>query len=318
MTEAPIKLSSGWPAFAVALVAPFLIVGMFILGVRTAEDQGNLTGPVLFVGAVVGALGYILFLLGFAVVNPNEALVIQLFGTYKGSLKEVGFWWGNPFYTKTRVSQRVHTFETGTNVVEEKKDAAGNVTKAASSHRQPAKVNDKDGTPIEIAAVVVWQVVNTAEAVFAVDNFSDFVHVQSEAALRNLASQYPYDSHDDQVHSLRSHTAEVAEKLTEEIQERVQRAGVKIVESRISYLAYASEIAAAMLQRQQAAAIIAARQKIVEGAVGMVEMALDMLKAKEIIDLDGERKAAMVSNLLVVLCGDRNPQPVLNTGTIYQ
>jgi regulator of protease activity HflC (stomatin/prohibitin superfamily) len=256
-------------------------------------------------------------LFGFIIVNPNEARVIQLFGEYVGTVKDTGFYFGNPFYTKTKVSLRVHTFETGQSTSPERKDAAGNVVVSSSRGRQPSKVNDRDGTPIEIAAVVVWQVVNTADAVFQVDKYEEFVQIQAEAALRNLASQYPYDSHEDTVHSLRGHTAEVAERLKAELEERLKQAGVHVIEARISYLAYAPEIAAAMLQRQQAAAVIAARQKIVEGAVGMVEHALEMLSEKKVLELDEERKAAMVSNLLVVLCSHNNPQPVLNTGTLH-
>src|SRR6185436_12652359 len=242
------------------------------------------------------ALVLALFLLGgLFVVNPNEGRVLQLFGDYAGTARTAGLRWANPFYTKQRVSLRVRNFESSR-----------------------LKVNDTDGNPIEIAAVVVWQVVDTAEAVFEVDDYNNYVKVQSEAALRNLATSYTYDTHDDSQMSLRSHTAEVAEHLKKEIQDRLARAGVEVIESRISHLAYAPEIAASMLQRQQAGAIIAARQRIVEGAVGMVEMALDLLSKKNVVTLDEERKAAMVSNLLVVLCGERNTQPVINTGTIYQ
>jgi len=232
---------------------------------------------------------------GFLVVNPNEAKVLQLFGSYVGTTKKPGLQWTNPFYSMKRISLRVRNFES-----------------------QHLKVNDKEGNPIEIAAVVVWRVVDTAEASFEVDNYENYVHIQSEAAVRNLATSYPYDSHDEQVMSLRGQTAAIAEHMKTEIQERLAKAGVEVIEARISHLAYAPEIAGAMLQRQQAGAIIAARQRIVEGAVGMVEMALDMLSSKEIVRLDEERRAAMVSNLLVVLCGERGAQPVLNTGTLYQ
>jgi regulator of protease activity HflC (stomatin/prohibitin superfamily) len=232
---------------------------------------------------------------GLFMVNPNEGKVLQLFGEYRGTAKLQGLRWANPFFSKKKVSLRVRNFE--------------------SSH---LKVNDIDGNPIEIAAVVVWRVFETAEAVFEVDDYEHYVKVQSEAALRNLATSYAYDAHDDQHVSLRGHTGAVADHLKREIQERLTKAGVEVMEARISHLAYAPEIAAAMLQRQQAGAIIAARQRIVEGAVGMVEMALDMLSKKSIVQLDEDRKAAMVSNLLVVLCGDRNTQPVINTGTIYQ
>jgi regulator of protease activity HflC (stomatin/prohibitin superfamily) len=232
---------------------------------------------------------------GLFIVNPNEGRVLQLFGTYIGTARREGFHWVSPFCTRRRVSMRVRNFESG-----------------------KLKVNDRDGNPIEIAAVIVWRVVDTAEAVFEVDNYQNFVQVQSEAALRNLASTHAYDSHEEGAISLRSHTQEVAEQLKIEVQARLQKAGVEVIEARISHLAYAPEIAGAMLQRQQASAVIAARQKIVEGAVGMVEMALEMLSRKQVIQLDEERKAAMVSNLLVVLCSERHTQPVVNTGTIYQ
>jgi regulator of protease activity HflC (stomatin/prohibitin superfamily) len=255
-------------------------------------------------------------LAGFIVNGPNQARVVQLFGKYVGTLREVGFFYGNPFYWRTRVSMRVRTFETGMGRTEEKKDAMGNVT-SSSSNRQPLKVNDKDGTPIEIAAVVVWKVVTPADAIFHVDNYEEFVKIQADAALRNLTSRYSYDAPDTDVHSLRGHIEEVASQLKHDLQERMRQAGVEVQEARISYLAYAPEIAAAMLQRQQAGAIIAARSLIVTGAVGMVEHALQMLSEKHILDLDPERRAAMVSNLLVVLCGHTVPQPVINAGTLY-
>ena len=232
---------------------------------------------------------------GFFMVNPNEARVLQLFGDYAGTAKEPGLRWANPLLTKKRISLRVRNFE--------------------SSH---LKVNDAEGNPIEIAAVVVWRVFETAEAAFEVDDYENYVRVQSEAAVRNAATSYPYDAHDDSIVSLRGATGAVAEHLKKEIQDRLHKAGVEVLEARISHLAYAPEIAAAMLQRQQAGAIIAARQRIVEGAVGMVEMALEMLSRKEIVNLDEERKANMVSNLLVVLCGEKGAQPILNTGTIHQ
>ena len=237
----------------------------------------------------------IILLVGFFTVNPNEARVLQLFGAYVGTAKNPGLRWANPFYSKRHVSLRIRNFESG-----------------------HLKVNDIEGNPIEIAAVVVWRVVDTAEACFEVDNYENFVHVQTESALRNLATSYPYDAHEEHVTSLRGQTAAVAEHLKTEIQDRLAKAGVEVIEARISHLAYAPEIAAAMLQRQQAGAIIAARQRIVEGAVGMVEMALAMLSKKGIVELDEERKAAMVSNLLVVLVGERGTQPIVNTGTIYQ
>jgi regulator of protease activity HflC (stomatin/prohibitin superfamily) len=232
---------------------------------------------------------------GFFIVQPNQGTVLQLFGSYVGTTKDAGLWWANPLYTKRRVSLRVRNFETAR-----------------------LKVNDHASNPIEIGAVVSWQVVETAEAMFEVENFENFVHVQSEAALRGLANQYPYDAHEDGQMALASHTAEVAEKLKGEIQERLARAGVRVLEARISHLAYAPEIATVMLRRQQASAVIAARAQIVDGAVGMVEQALAQLSEKQIVRLDEERKAAMVSNLMVVLCSEQATQPIINTGTLYQ
>ena len=236
-------------------------------------------------------------LLSLFMVNPNEGRVLQLFGAYRGTVKTPGLRWTNPFYSKRHVSLRIHNFESG-----------------------KLKVNDRDGNPIEIASVVVWKVVDTAEASFEVENYEHYVTVQSEAAVRNLATRYPYDAHAEGENdvSLRGNTDMIAKALKQEIQERLDKAGVRVIEARISHLAYAPEIASAMLRRQQAGAIIAARKKIVEGAVGMVDMALDLLNRSEAVHLDEERKAAMVSNPLVVLCGDKEAQPVVNTGTIYQ
>jgi len=247
------------------------------------------------VAAAVTGVVVLLLWAGLFIVNPNEAKVLQLFGHYVGTVHQQGLRWANPFYSKRKISVRVRNFETG-----------------------KLKVNDKRGTPIEIAAVVVWKVVDTAEALFEVDEFEDYVHVQSESAVRGMATQYPYDTYDEtEEHSLTGNINEIAERLQKEIQDRLDKAGVKVIEARISHLAYAPEIAGPMLQRQQASAIIAARQKIVEGAVGMVQMALDTLNAQNIVQLDEERKAAMVSNLLVVLCSDRATTPVVNTGSLY-
>ena len=281
---------SGW------VMLPILL---FVLIVSTLAFVGNVRLDPPAVGRIV--LWVIVWvvdfvcLMGLFVVNPNEAKVLQLFGRYVGTVKNPGLRWANPFFTKRRISQRIRNFETAR-----------------------LKVNDKEGNPIEIAAVVVWKVVETAEACFEVDDYNNYVHVQSEAALRNLTTSYPYDTHIEHQMSLRGNTSEVAAHLQKEIQDRLSKAGVEVIEARFSHLAYAAEIAAAMLQRQQAGAIIAARQRIVEGAVGMVEMALEMLNTKGIVHLDEERKATMVSNLLVVLCGERGAQPVLNTGTLYQ
>ena len=232
---------------------------------------------------------------GLTVVNPNEAKVIQLAGVYKGTIKQQGFWWVNPLTTRRKLSLRVRNFESG-----------------------HLKVNDHDGNPIEIAAVVVWRIVETFEALFNVNDYEHFVHVQSEAALRILATSYPYDAHQEGQLSLRQSVGEISDRLRHEVQERLAKAGIDVIEARISHLAYAAEIAGAMLRRQQAGAVIAARQKIVEGAVGMVEMALAEISRKNVVQLDEERKATMVSNLLVVLCSERGVEPVVNTGTLYQ
>ena len=312
MNERIVRLFPGLPMIPVfLLVIPAAVVGCIVMaaGMQNFWPWG-LPAVLLLPTWVIG-------LIGFKIVNPNEARVIQLFGRYIGTLKDPGLYYGNPFYRAQRVTMRVQTFETGQTKSPELKDAQGKVTQTSHTARRPSKVNDKDGTPIEIAAIVVWRVVNTAEAVFVVDDVEDFVHMQSEAALRGLASHYSYDAEDGQF-SLRGHIDEVCAQLKTQVQERVQQAGVVIEEARISTLAYAPEIASAMLQRQQAGAVIAARSRIVEGAVGMVEHALEMLSAKKIVEFDGDRKAAMVSNLLIVLCGHAVPQPVMNTGTIYQ
>ena len=258
-------------------------------------DQHTATIVTTAIGASVLLLAGILVLAGMFTVAPNEGRVLQLFGRYIGTTRDEGWRWVNPFYSKHRISLRMRNFET-----------------------QKIKVNDVEGNPIEIGAIVVWRVVDTAAASFAVDDFVSYVHVQSEAAVRNLATHHPYDGHDENQISLRGHTDEVAEQLKLEIAARCRSAGIEVVEARIAHLAYAQEIAQAMLQRQQAGAIIAARQRIVEGAVGMVEMALNMLSKNRIVELDADRKAAMVSNLLVVLCGERSTQPVINTGTLHQ
>jgi hypothetical protein len=251
----------------------------------------NLLNPI----ASIVVLAFLLFLwAGFFIVQPNQAAVLQFFGKFVGVERASGLRWANPLYTKKQVTLRVRNFESS-----------------------KLKVNDLEGSPIEIAAVVVWQVHDAAEAVFNVDSYEDFVHVQSEAALRQMATSYPYDLHEDHKVALRSHSREINDHLKREIEERLGRAGVTVQEARVSHLAYAPEIAQAMLQRQQAAAIIAARTRIVEGAVTIVHMALERLAEKGVVQLDEERKAAMVSNLLVVLCGERGATPVVNTGTLY-
>ncbi len=285
--EREIHTASGYGMLFLLIIA----IAIGILLFATAIVGRNV--PLIILGLLLVIVGSIL-MGGLFVVNPNEGRVVQLFGKYVGTAKQPGLRWVNPFTTRKKVSMRVRNFESG-----------------------KLKVNDRDGNPIEIAAVVVWKVVDTAEATFEVDDYVNFVEVQSESAVRNLATSYSYDAHIEHEVSLRSHTNEIAGHMKKEIQDRLEKAGVEVIEARISHLAYAPEIASAMLQRQQASAIIAARQKIVEGAVGMVQMALEMLAQNKVVELDAERKAAMVSNLLVVLCGDRNPHPVINAGSLY-
>jgi regulator of protease activity HflC (stomatin/prohibitin superfamily) len=287
MRELPFQTTAGVPVLVFGLAA---LIPLVFLTVSSAV-RGEVVLVVLGIAAFVIDM---VCLPGVFSVQPNEARALTLFGRYVGTVRETGLRWANPFLTKRRVSLRVRNFES-----------------------EKLKVNDKDGNPVDIAAVVVWKVVDTAEALFHVDNYENFVHVQSESALRHMASHYAYDAHLEGEVALRSHTGEIAEKLKSEIQERLLQAGVEVVEARITHLAYAQEIAHAMLQRQQASAVIAARSKIVDGAVGMVEMALAQLEAKKIVELDGERRAAMVSNLLVVLCSEHSSSPVLNVGTLY-
>ncbi len=307
----------GWMPLTVFLGLLFTAVFVFVVTIANADYiRGPLTGIGLFTSLVM-LLSGIVGLCGLIAIAPNEARVLLLFGDYKGTIVESGFFWVNPFYTKKRISLRIRNFETGSTSHPERKDAAGQVVEHKSrTHGRPSKVNDRDGNPIEISAVVVWKVVNTAEAMFEVDDYEDFVAVQSEAALRAMATRHPYDSEDHEI-SLRGSMQEISDQLKGDIQDRLDKAGVSVIEARISHLAYAQEIAAAMLQRQQAGAIVAARTKIVEGAVGMVQMALEHLAKDKVVELDDERRAAMVSNLLVVLCSDRHVQPVMNTGTLY-
>ena len=286
------SVSSGWGILGILVAIQLAALYGLYLGIEAVDDGGAPTG--LLGSIAIGVLATLMYV-GFFIVNPNEGKVLQLFGAYKGTVREEGLRWANPLYSKKRVSLRIRNFESA-----------------------KLKVNDNEGNPIEIAAVVVWRVIDTAEAVFEVHDYENYLHVQTESAVRNLASSYTYDTHDEERISLRGHTGAVAEHLKREIQDRLSKAGIEVLEARITHLAYAPEIAAAMLQRQQAGAIIAARQRIVEGAVGMVQMALDMLSQRAIVELDDERKAAMVSNLLVVLCGERGTQPVVNAGTIYQ
>jgi regulator of protease activity HflC (stomatin/prohibitin superfamily) len=278
---------SGWFTLFTLIIVAAASVYLLVEGARNEEPWVILACVLVL---VVDSAGFA----GLTVVNPNEARVVLLFGRYKGSLKEPGFWWVNPLTSRRKVSLRIRNFESS-----------------------KLKVNDHDGNPVEIAAVVVWRVIDSAEAIFNVDDYEQFVHVQSESAVRNLATSYPYDAHEPGQLSLRLSAGEISDRMKREIQDRLAKAGIEVTEARISHLAYAPEIANAMLRRQQASAVIAARQKIVEGAVGMVEMALELLSQKQVVVLDEERKASMVSNLLVVLCSDQNAQPVVNAGTLY-
>lgn len=306
--EKLVRPSTGWGA----LLAFLCVIALGVLFI--ISTAAGVHPAVLFVAIPMIPLGLI-GLFGLLAIPPNDSRVLLLFGEYRGTIKESGFFWVNPFYSKRKVSLRIRNFETGSSSTPEKKDSAGTVVQAKSrSAGRPSKVNDRDGNPIEISAVVVWKVTDTAEALFEVDDYQHFVEVQSEAALRSLATRYPYDSEDHEV-SLRGSTDEICAKLREDIQERLERAGVNVIEARISHLAYAPEIASAMLQRQQAGAVVAARTKIVDGAVGMVDMALEHLKRDEIVDLSADQRAALVSNLLVVLCSDRHAQPVVPTGS---
>ena len=281
------KVPSGYLMLLVLFVAEAATIYWFVQELMQFSVSG------IIAAAIAMTLVFILWF-GFFMVHPNEARVMQLFGAYVGTAREPGLRWANPFYTKKAVSVRVRNFESG-----------------------KLKVNDSRGSPIEIAAVVVWRVIDTAEAMFEVDDYEQFVTIQSESALRNLSTTYPYEPHEGDGLALRSNPAEIAQALREEIQDRLEEAGVNVIEARISHLAYAPEIANAMLRRQQASAVIAARTQIVAGAVSMVKMALEQLNAEQIVELDEERKAAMVGNLLTVLCSEEGAKPVLNTGSLY-
>lgn len=284
----------GIPFLLFVLILAIVSVWLVVTGIGPDPDnQGPASGASILAGLLLGALAF-LSLIGLYKVEPNQAAVLSLFGKYVGTVKHDGLRWNNPFFGKKKVSLRVRNFESS-----------------------KLKVNELEGSPIEIAAVIVWQVKDSAEAVYNVDDYESFVHIQSESAVRAMATSYPYDQHEDGQLSLRSHATEISQHLREELQERLLNAGVEVIDARISHLAYAPEIAQAMLQRQQANAIIAARTRIVAGAVGMVEMALNELKKNGVVELDEERKAQMVSNLLVVLCGERATQPIVNTGTLY-
>ncbi|CAL9537652.1 hypothetical protein SUDANB60_04156 [Streptomyces sp. enrichment culture] len=290
--EVPAHSIGGGLALLLGLLG--LLGGVAMIVAATAVGSTGAKAG-LITGGIVVALAAFLAMCGLNMVAPGEARVVQLFGRYRGTIRQDGLRWVNPFTSRTKISTRVRNHETAV-----------------------LKVNDAYGNPIELAAVVVWRVEDTAQATFEVDDYVEFVSTQTEAAVRHIAIEYPYDAHDEDGLSLRGNAEEITEKLAVELHARVEAAGVQIIESRFTHLAYAPEIASAMLQRQQAGAVVAARQQIVEGAVGMVETALARIQEQDIVDLDPERKAAMVSNLMVVLCGDRSAQPVLNTGTLYQ
>jgi SPFH domain/Band 7 family protein len=275
----------------VGVLAGATLVG---LGIRSAATGPTTGGVVMIVAGAVLAIASVIVLGGLNVVSPGEARVVQFLGRYTGTIRTDGLRWVNPFTTRRKVSTRIRNHETGV-----------------------TKVNDLDGNPIEIAAVVVWQVQDTAQALFEVDDFEEFVAIQTETAVRHIANSYPYDAHGENQLSLRDNAEEITSKLSDEIGMRVKAAGVKVIESRLTRLAYAPEIASAMLRRQQAGAVVAARSRIVEGAVGMVELALNKLAENDVVELDEERKATMVSNLLVVLCGDHDAQPIVNAGSLY-
>jgi regulator of protease activity HflC (stomatin/prohibitin superfamily) len=295
MTERIRPAGRGIPVLLLIIAVALVDIGLWVLGpILANRSGGGLIGGILIGVAIVVAICDSIAFRGLTPVQPGEARVVQLFGRYNGTVRSPGLCWVNPFTERRKVSTRIRNYET-----------------------QVAKVNDADGNPIEIAAVVVWQVEDTAQALYEVDDFARFVDIQTETAVRHVASTHPYDAHEDGQLSLRVNATEITSQLTTEISERVSSAGVKIIESRLTRLSFAPEIAQAMLRRQQASAVVAARKTIVEGAVGMVEMALARIEERGIVELDSERKAAMVSNLLVVLCSEQNTQPIVNAGTLY-
>lgn len=319
--EKTVHAKSGWPMLAVLIIVTALCAAFIVAGAMLVppEDAPVATGvqalgvALLVVGIIAICIVPLLILMGFFTIQPNQARVLILFGDYKGTVRDEGFHWANPFFSRNSGS----TYVGGKATPKSTKVSL----RARTYNGEHLKVNDKCGNPIEIADVIVWRVENTAKALFDVDDYNSYVHTQSETALRHVATTYAYDQmpgEPDGEITLRSNIEEVSEALKEELAVRLEKAGVVIDDARLTHLAYAPEIAQAMLRRQQAEAVIAAREKIVQGAVGMVDMALTELSAKHVVDLDDERKAAMVSNLMVVLCGESDAQPVLNTGTLYQ
>ncbi len=315
--ERELRAASGWVMLILAIILYLGALALTIAGgVMIEETDGNAAGIAMFiVGIVWLCIGWIPFM-GLRIIKPNEAMVLTLFGRYTGTLKREGFFFINPFSTAVNPDggSGISISAVAANVKLSSKKLS---LKALTHDNRKQKINDQMGNPIEVGIVVIWRVVNTAKAVFNVDNYKEYLSIQADSTLRDVVRCYPYDSTDSDEKTLRGSSQEVSELLREQLQQRVENAGLEIIEARITHLAYAPEIAAAMLQRQQATAIIEARQKIVDGAVGMVEMALNKLSESEIVELDDERKAQMVSNLLVVLCGNKDAQPIVNSGSIY-
>ncbi len=330
--EAPATVHNGWPMLVLALLLLAADIGLFVWSIAAGVQAKGDPYVLPFVVSLLGLPAWIVFITGFFTLQPNEARVLVLFGAYKGTVREAGFHWGNPFYSNgsgTAAAAAATTAEghgaNATAIAVHAAQAAGRRSakrnrislRARTLNGQRLKVNDKGGNPIEIAAVVIWRVQDTAMAMFDVDDYEKYVETQSESALRHIASLYSYDHGEEDEITLRTNVEEVSAALKTELHERLAKAGVVVEEARLTHLAYAPEIAQAMLRRQQAEAVIAARQKIVHGAVSMVEMALKELAEKNVLTLDDERKAAMVSNLMVVLCGDTEVHPVVNAGTLY-
>lgn len=331
LTEKEVTVSNGWLMLPTTLVLFFGSIVTFVLSIVNGVNS-PLHHPIwwLMITSILVFITMIFFFCGFFTLEPNEARVLVLFGEYKGTVRKSGYHWGNPFYANGQSGSALAIAQMKTSGTDAEKMAAAAAERILKKNRrnkislrarnhngEKLKVNDKRGNPVEIAAVVVWRVADTAQAMFDVDSYEHYVSVQSEAAVRQIASHYAYDNGDEDELTLRGDMVEVSNDLLRELQERLAKAGVKVEEARLTHLAYAPEIAQAMLRRQQAEAIISARQKIVHGAVGMVQMALDELAAKEVVEFDEERRAAMVSNLLVVLCGESEVHPVINTGTLY-
>jgi len=319
--ERIVKVKSGWPMLALCLFLYLVSFGSMVCGIINLDAGNELFGGVVFSFSFLLLFFSIIFSIGFFSIQPNQARVLILFGTYKGTVIDEGFHWANPFYSRTTGAATRSTNTQGEAVAIIPAKSLRLSLRARTYNGEHLKVNDKRGNPIEIADVIVWRIEDTAKAIFDVDDYQNYVHTQSETALRHVATTYAYDhmpGSDESEITLRSDIEEVSEALKEELARRLEKAGVVIDDARLTHLAYAPEIAQAMLRRQQAEAVIAAREKIVQGAVSMVEMAIAELSAKNVIDLDDERKAVMVSNLMVVLCSDSEAQPVINTGTLYQ